>query len=151
MLTDPREEQEEFHVLSMKMYVGAVGMIPSIFHAGTMLEVSGLLQTLVILGRGKQTQVLTGQGAGWTQRKENSPMPTIKPPFLAQPAIHFASTLSQSAHTVSTQTRTFNSSSFKDYKTLHNNNTLFPSIWTAVQIVTESNREGRKTFSQTAV
>jgi hypothetical protein len=52
---------------------------------------------------------------------------------------------------MSRQTITFKNISFKHYKILHNNNTIFPSIWTAVQIITEHNREGRKTSTQAAV
>jgi hypothetical protein len=74
---------------------------------------------------------------------------TIKPPTINRPAIPSPSILSQSALTVSTHQKLLKSS-FKHYKSPYNNNTTFSSIWTALQIVTENNRKGRKTSSLVA-
>jgi hypothetical protein len=77
---------------------------------------------------------------GATEKRNSLSLTQVKPPSLDQPAIHFASTLSQSTHSISMHQEL---SSFKHYKILYNN-TIFPFIWTAVQIVTENNREVMK-------
>jgi hypothetical protein len=57
-------------------------------------------------------------------------LPAIKPPFLDQPAIHFATTLTElvSLYCIKAS-RTLKNSSFKDYKILKDNNTIFSFIW----------------------
>jgi hypothetical protein len=67
------------------------------------VEVSGLLQTLVTLGRGTQTQVLNRQEVGWAtegvlklQRKENSlSLAKNQTPISQSTAIPFPPTLTK--------------------------------------------------------
>ena len=64
----------------------------------------------------------------WSYRKKEllSPLSRIKPPFFDQPAIHFDTTLIElaSSHNIKAS-RTLKNSSFKDYRILKDNNTIF--------------------------
>ena len=125
------------------------------------MELSGLLQTLVTLGRGKHAQVLTRQEAGWAReavlkvyRKENSLT-------LARKQTHISRSTSHSLRNYSdwaTQlilfqgTRNFQNSYFKDYKILYYKITWsFHSYGSQVQLLKGNNTEERKTSSQTVV
>ena len=54
----------------------------------------------------------------------------MKPPFLNQTEIHFATTLTElvSSYYIKAS-RTFKNHSLKDYKILKENNTIFSFIW----------------------
>ena len=63
-------------------------------------------------------------------KKILSPLPGIKPPFLDQPAIHFATTLTEPVTSYYIKaSKTFKKSCFKDYKILYENITIFSFIW----------------------
>jgi hypothetical protein len=69
-------------------------------------------------------------GDSFGEKKILSPLSRIKPPFLDQPAIHFATTLTElvSSHYIKAS-RTLKNNSFKNYKILYDNNTIFSFIW----------------------
>jgi len=68
----------------------------------------------------------------WSYRENKilSPLPGIKPQFLDQPAIHFATTPTELVSSYyKKSSKTFKKSSSKDYKILKENNTIFSFIW----------------------
>jgi hypothetical protein len=79
-------------------------------------------------------------------------LPRIKSPFLDQPAIHFATTLTELGSSYYIEApRTSKNGSFKDYKILYYNNTIFSFIWINSANTKENNTQESKTSSQTAV
>jgi hypothetical protein len=88
------------------------------------------------------------QSWSYTDKKILSPFPRIKPPLLYQPAIHSVTTLSQSAHNISSNQELSEIVLFKDYKIPMDNNTIFSFILITVQTLTENNSQERKAPSQ---
>jgi hypothetical protein len=79
-------------------------------------------------------------------------LPGIKQPFLDPPAIPSATTLTELVSSYYFKaSRTFQNSSFEEYKILYKIKQYFLSYGSPLQILIKNNTEERKTFSHTTL